>query len=220
MALSAEVKADRKFIRQKAREYRDETEAIWKRFRDLLKKRDDEGNLIHTEESAMALVCDIYKCTPVRLNNIRNRVLQFQSPGMQSLVEADLVAELGRLRENVMAAHENAIMELDMIDEAEAAGEEWIAIEETKDTGARGGTKTKKISVSEARKKWMRERLDYDQYIFNAIQKLAPQTVLNQVFDQRGQASKMDDATLDAELGNMTNVRWKKNDADKSGEGG
>ena len=101
-----------------------------------------------------------------------------------------------------------------------------MEVEETEGTGKdRNGkdntSKTiKKISVAEAKRRWHERQKDDVREPFVVLKSILPQTVLNQTFDNRSLINQMDDAALDAELGEGTGVTWKKvNDSEDKGAG-
>ena len=88
----------------------------------------------------------------------------------------------------------NALLER-KIEDIEESPEEWVRIEQT--DSERQGITTKAVSKFEALKSVMKERISTEQEFFKSIRSLMPQTVLNQVIDNRKTADHYSDEELD-----------------------
>lgn len=174
----------------------DQNDAIAKRYNNLLLKKDGEGKPLYTEEQAKEIVRDAFGLKTLRrINNIIKRSQGSASPGMRAFTEAVMSQRVQQMAEIADEAQEHAFAELEAIEEAEAEGDEWIEIEcEDSD---KYGTKTKKITIAEAKRRWYERAKDDAREFFTVVRSVLPQTVVQTMVDNRSTVSQMDDSELD-----------------------
>jgi len=184
MAMSEEVKAHMKFLKKKNRERAEMQDKVCREYYRLVKDNDEE-----------VVLDELMERFDVKSPKTIHKWLQKRSgalnPVSKAVNDVMVLEQMGRLLETAKeydAILTNRINELDEMDG------DWVSVEQTEDTR---GTSTKKISKYEALKQASKERVDNGQTFFKAARAIIPQTVLNQVIDNRKDADSYSDEELD-----------------------
>jgi len=205
MATPQEIKDIRrnqnKFIKEKAKKWREENDKIFSEYGRLLK----EGK---SEERVIQNLSERFECKRARIRNVINRQLGSASPKSRAMTEAVIISWLNQLDNRVKTACDAVQEQLIKIDLLREADEEWIDIEMTE--GIKGTT-IKRVPLDTAERTLLEAQIGYTKDLVTSATSALPKNIIN--IDNRTVEQQYTDDELNRELKeaeNLINIKTKK----------
>lgn len=148
------------------------------------------------EETLLPELCERFGVK--RVSTIKRWLAErgkYLNPASKAINDAMVLRQMGSLLASVAEYDE---MLSDRINEIEESDGDWVDMEQSEDS--RGSVQTKRISKYEALLRASKERVSNSQEFFKAARAIVPQTVLNQVIDNRRELNSYSDDELDSML--------------------
>jgi len=184
LGISNETKEHLKFLKKTSADQKVRKDKVCNEYYRLVKTQPDEE-----------VIPALMERFDVKRSSTIHKWLQARSgalnPASKAVNDVMVLEQMGRLLES---AQEYDSMLINRIEELDELDGDWVSVEQTEDSR---GTSTKKISRYEALKQASKERVQNGQEFFKAARAIIPQTVLNQVIDNRKDADNYTDAELD-----------------------
>ena len=184
MSISKETKDHMKFLKEKNKENKVRQDKVCREYYRMVKDQPEEDVL----DSLMERF-DVK--SPKTIHKWLQKRSGALNPAAKAVNDVMVLEQMGRLLETAKEYDETLTNRIERLDKLDG---DWVDVEQTEDTR---GMSTKRISKYEALRQASKERVSNGQEFFKAARAIIPQTVLNQVIDQRKEADGYSDEELD-----------------------
>lgn len=194
-------KEHRKFIKDKAKEWREENDKIHSEYWRLI----NSGKM---EEEVVPELAERFECGRRRIRNVVNRQAASASPKARAMTEAVIIGWLNRLDDRVKAACDFVEEQLEKIDMMKANNEDWVDVEMTE--GVKGIT-VKRVPINMAERELLEAQIRYNRELVTSATSALPKNIIN--IDNRTVEQQYTDDELNRELykaENLINIKTKK----------
>ncbi len=152
-----------------------------------------------TEETVYPVICERFGVTPKYIENRFLKRADVASMASLKLNEAQILKQVSSQVQFAQEACEHIDEQLDRMIDADVSAS--FAIEISEVDGRAGKTvTTKKLPRDVAIQRLMADKIKYMSDTLRGMQSLMPQSVVNQIFDNRRGIDDLDDKQLDREL--------------------
>ena len=169
-----------RFLKEKKREWAHTNDKIW----NALVEGWKSGK---TDEELYPVLRERFDCGNTRINNVRKRRMGTLSPQAASLTEAKLQLAFQAMSQDLGAAKEEFIAQLEEIDRLEEDGEEFYTRKLVRVTGGKndGSVTEETVPIATARTAIYKEILDLHDRYWTAVSRIMPKQIDVRTHDMR-----------------------------------